>query len=43
VRIFSDKDWVLFVLGVLIIGFTLSKMFKTRGGKEPLSDGKKEL
>jgi hypothetical protein len=43
VKLFGEKDWVLFILGILIIAFTLSKMFKTRGGKGPLPDGKNEV
>jgi len=43
VKLFAEKDWVLFILGLLIVAFSLSKMFKTRTGKATLSDGKKEL
>jgi hypothetical protein len=31
VKLFGEKDWVLFVLGLLIVAFTLSKMFRTGG------------
>lgn len=40
-KLFAEQDWVLFVLGLLIIFFTLSKMFKTWRGKGTLSDRKK--
>jgi len=43
VKLFAEKDWVLFMLGLLIIFFTLSKMFKTGGGKDAVSARKKEL
>ncbi|MHC1729902.1 MAG: hypothetical protein AB9866_28530 [Syntrophobacteraceae bacterium] len=33
-----DGDWVPFILGLLIVAFTLSKMIKTRAGKEEPSD-----
>lgn len=41
VKLVFEKDWVLFVLGILIIAFTLSKLFRNGGGA--LSNRKKEL
>jgi len=43
VKLFAEKDWTLFVLGLLIIGFTASKMFKAGDGKGTLSNRKKGL
>lgn len=43
VKLFAEKDWVLFILGLLIVAFSLSKIFKTGRGRATLSDGKKEL
>lgn len=35
-----EGDWVPFVLGLLIIAFSVSKMIKTRGTKEEEPGGK---
>jgi hypothetical protein len=32
-KLFSDHDGIPFILGLLIIGFSVSKMIKIKGGK----------
>ena len=41
VKLFAEKDWVLLLLGLLIIAFTLSKMFRTTGSRGASSERKK--
>jgi hypothetical protein len=43
VKLFAEKDWVLFILGLLIVAFSLSKIFKTGRGRGTLSEGEKKL
>jgi hypothetical protein len=33
-KLYQDADWVLVVLGLLIVGFTISKMAKGRQGEK---------
>ena len=42
VRLFAEKDWVLFTLGLLIIAFTVSKMFRTGEGEGDIVRGGKK-
>ncbi|MFZ2447382.1 MAG: hypothetical protein WAW37_13580 [Syntrophobacteraceae bacterium] len=39
-KLFNEGDWVLFVLGLLIVAFSVSKMVKTGMGGGPGSDRK---
>jgi len=38
IKMLFEGDWIPFVLGILIIAFTVSKMLKTRAAKEQRSD-----
>ncbi|MEN6437726.1 MAG: hypothetical protein ABFD97_04015 [Syntrophobacter sp.] len=41
VQLFSERDWVLFILGLLIVGFSISKVVRSRaGGGEQFPDKK---
>lgn len=37
VKLFGERDWVLFILGTLIVAFSISKILKSRapGGPDP--------
>jgi hypothetical protein len=34
VKLFQEADWVLLVLGLLIVGFTISNMAKSKQGEK---------
>ncbi len=38
IKMIFEGDWIPFILGMLIIAFTVSKMLKTRAAKEQRSD-----
>ena len=33
-KLYQDADWVLMVLGLLIVGFTISNMSRSRQGEK---------